>query len=130
MDFGASLDFGRTFSITISYVPSEFRFEFAVNGEATEPLEIPDSTPDIVFDYVQVEGDLEVTFLGFIEPHQSPSVPIGTALTYKCPKDHVFAHDWLHKPEVRLKCLDDGLFVPPDIWPTCIYRELWTMYKI
>lgn len=123
LEVEAPIDFGRIFSIVIAVRPLKYKFEIIVNGESTAELKIPESTPDLALNYIQAKGDLELTFLGFIEPDQSPSVPIGTEITYKCPQDYVFEHDWLHRPDIRIKCLDDGQFIPPDIWPTCVYRR-------
>lgn len=49
---------------------------------------------------------------------------VGTVITYGCEEGFKFSHDWYRNPISRITCRDDGLFLVPDVWPVCIYREL------
>lgn len=82
---------------------------------------IPDNTANFEFNEINVFGSLAVSFVGFTVPGKyltyigrnypllslmifkgvNSAVPVGTQVTYACPKDYVFEHDWYLKPEIR-----------------------------
>ncbi len=46
-------------------------------------------------------------------------MPVGTKITYACPKLWVFKENPYVVPTKTVECKDDGKFSGTDNWPTC-----------
>ncbi len=87
-------------------------FSLSVNGHPAGlgPYAVPGAPGGLDLDRVSVVGDVEVTFAGFApapdpdgeeESGWSPSVAVGTAVTYACPDGWFFKEDLNVIPRVR-----------------------------
>ncbi|XP_059082778.1 uncharacterized protein LOC131880226 [Tigriopus californicus] len=119
-----NVDYGLEFDMEIVYNAGEFAFGITFNGDALEPLKIPDFLPDLEFSTTEMVGDLRISFMGFIPPGSAPAIPVNATLVYRCPKYHVFQNGWYQKPIVRLTCHNNGMVLAPGKWPQCVYPEL------
>ena len=52
---------------------------------------------------------------------------MGTKLSYGCPSEWVFAHNWYQNPKITMTCKDTGEFDPPDEWPLCVDRKFFSL---
>ena len=116
-----SVDVGEPFILEVAFDPKKVRFSFVLSGEPVPFYGLP--VPFTVPFKVIVDGDITANYIGFTKPGENPAVPVGTVVTYACPYDFVFSHDWYARPSVILTCNEEGLFNEPEIWPVCIERK-------
>ena len=55
-------------------------------------------------------------------PDYAHTLAVGDTLTWSCPPNFVFLHDFYAIPEAVLACANDGT-ADPDEWPECVDRE-------
>ena len=102
-----------TFKYEVTFEDSYF-FDIEVNNAAAMSLQ-PD---EIIFS----GNDVNVTFMGFIEPKVNPAMNFDSQVIFKCPPGKFLC--WYSPLDhLTATCRSDGTFHLPEKWPECVTEE-------
>ena len=53
---------------------------------------------------LDLSGDADISYIGFGPSDLTPAPRVGFNLTFLCPEDQVFDHDWFATPFIMMTC--------------------------
>ena len=107
-----------SFKYEVIYESSYF-FDIEVNNAAAMSLQ----PENIVFK----GDDVNVTFMGFVEPKVEPWLSPNSNVIFRCPPDK-FLCTYSPLDYLTATCRSDGTFHQPEKWPECITEEQWSQF--